>query len=109
MRVASSNNVGFIDSEDSGNDDDDDDDDNDDDDDDNDDDEYHPGSYGHRRKRAKTISLEYNVEELRSSFSATSDRRAMSSRTRTNHLSNFILKGGGNLYDVPCSQMSMIR
>ena len=77
--------------------------------DDADDDEYRPGSFGHERKRAKTIQLQFDVDALRESHSAIADRRIMSSRARTDDLSNFVVQGGGDLYDVPCSQTSTIR
>ena len=81
----------------------------DDDNDDDNDDDYHPGSHGHVRKRARIVSLDFDVDELRSSFSAVSDHRTMSSYARSDHLSNFVVKGGGDLYDVPSSQRSMVR
>ena len=78
-------------------------------DDSDDDDDYHPGRFGHERKRARIINLSFDVDKFRSSYSARADRHGMSSRTRSDDLSNFVVEGGGNLFDVPSSQSAMIR
>ena len=82
---------------------------NDEDDDDEDDNEYLPPTHGHQRKRSKKISLDFDVDTLRKTHSVISDRRKNSSIGRADTLSNFVMEGGGNLYDVPCSQRTMIK
>ena len=72
-------------------------------------DEYLPPTHGHRRKRQKRITLNVDVESLRKSHSVISDRHKDSSRSRCDTLSNLVLQGGGDLYDVPCSRRTMIE
>ena len=81
-----------------------------DDEDDSDDDEnYAPSHHGHDRKRPKSITLEFNVDELRKSHSTIADRHRQSAAARSDTLSNFIERGGGNLCDVPCSSRTMTK
>ena len=63
----------------------------------------------HSRKRPKRIKLEFDVDELRSSHSTLADRHLQSSNARSATLTNLVQKGGGNLYDLPCSPSTMIR
>ena len=76
---------------------------------DDDDDDYRPGSFGHERVRPKRLRLEFEVDDLRDSFSNISDRRSMTSRDRSDVLTNFVEKGGGDLNDLPCGQKTMVK
>ena len=76
---------------------------------DDNDDDYRPGSFGHERTRPKRLRLEFDVDDLRDSFSRISDRREMTSRDRSDVLSNFVEKGGEDLNHLPCSPMTMIK
>ena len=73
------------------------------------DEDYKPSWIGHECKRRKMVTFEYDVDELRASFSAESDHRQLSSRGRSDILSDHVLKGGGDLSDVPSSQSTMTR
>ena len=79
------------------------------DDDGDDDDEYRPGNFGHDRRRAKRIQLDLDVDQLRGTQSSLADRRMMSSRAICDDVTNLVSQGGGNLYDLPCSQRAVIR
>ena len=71
--------------------------------------DYHRGSFGHERVRPKRLSLEFAVDVLRDSFANISDRRGMTSHDRSDVLTNFVEKGGGDLTDLPCSQKTMVK
>ena len=64
---------------------------------------------GHERKRNKRIKLDIDVKELQESFSGRADHYLMSSNARFSVFSDFVVSGGANLKEVPCSQSTMRR
>ena len=81
----------------------------DDDSDDDSDEDYRLSTDGHRRVKDKTIKLEINIDEYRKSFSLQADHRKLSSRGRSDVVSEQVMSGGGSLRQLPCSQSTMIR
>ena len=73
------------------------------------DDNYDPGKYYRRRRRPKRVTLEFDVDELRRDHSKITDRHRQSRDAKSDTLTNFIQKGGGDLYAVPCSPRTMAK
>jgi hypothetical protein len=61
----------------------------------------------HRHKKPRDVKLELPVKDFLEEISNISDRRCLSKRARSDLVSSFIQKGGGDLKTVPSSPGSM--
>ena len=68
-----------------------------------------PSYAPHRKSQPATITLTLPVEEFRAEFSQTANRRNLTLRGQTDHLSDMVLRGGGDLKDFPCSTSTMSK
>ena len=62
-------------------------------DDDEDDEEYQPSWIGKQRIHSETVTLELNVKELQKTVSACADQRKLSSRGRSDMVTEMVLQG----------------
>ena len=71
------------------------------------DDQAGPSYRIHQKNEPKYVTLKLPVKELREETSKMGNRRQLSLPGQTEFLSDVVLRGGGDLKDVPCSTTTM--